>query len=70
MFDLNEQLAIYKFDLIHRCLSAKDKDLNYWEELREKMIMLNNLIKRTKDNAQINCTAEIEDIKKFILKTK
>ena len=48
MFDINEQLAIYKFDLIHRCINAKGKGSNYWKELREKLILVDSLIKRVK----------------------
>ena len=50
MFDINEQLAIYKFDLIHRCINAKGKGSNYWKELREKLILVDSLIKRVKTN--------------------
>ena len=70
MFDINEQLAIYKFDLIHRRLSAKGKDSNYWKELREKLALLNSLIKRIKADNTIECAKEISEIQDFIAKTR
>ncbi|MBQ2946764.1 MAG: hypothetical protein IJE04_02820 [Bacilli bacterium] len=70
MFDINEQLAIYKFDLIHRCLNAKSKDSSYWKELREKITLLNTLTKRVKADDTIVCTKEMSEIKDFIAKTR
>ena len=70
MFDINEQLAIYKFDLIKSCLSAKGKDSSYWKELREKLTTLESLIKRIKADNTIECTKEISEIKDFIAKTR
>ncbi len=70
MFDINEQLAIYKFDLIHRCINAKGKGSNYWKELREKLILVDSLIKRVKTNNSIECTKEISEIQDFIAKTR
>lgn len=70
MFNINEQLAVYKFDLIHRCLSAKDKDSNYWKELRDKLALLNVLIKRAKEDNTIECTKEMSEIEEFISKTR
>lgn len=70
MFDINEQLAIYKFDLIKRCFNAKGKDSSYWKELKEKLTTLDSLIKRAKADDSIECTKEISEIKEFIAKTR
>lgn len=70
MFDINEQLAIYKFDLIKRCLSGKGKDSSYWKELREKLTLLDSLIKRIKNDNSIECTKELSEIQNFIAKTR
>ena len=70
MFDINEQLAIYKFDLIKRCLNAKGKDSSYWKELREKLTTLESLIKRVKNDKTLECTKELAEIEDFIAKTR
>ena len=70
MFDINEQLAIYKFDLIHRCINSKGKGSNYWKELREKLILVDSLIKRVKNNSTLECTRELSEIQDFIAKTR
>ena len=70
MFDINEQLAIYKFDLIKRCLNGKGKDSSYWKELREKLTLLDSLIKRIKNDNSIECTKELSEIQNFIAKTR
>lgn len=70
MFDIQEQLAIYKFDLIKRCLNGKGKDSSYWKELREKLTLLDSLIKRIKNDNSIECTKELSEIQNFIAKTR
>lgn len=70
MFEITEQLAIYKFDLIKRCLNAKGKDSNYWKELREKLSTLEVLIKRIKADSTIECAKELSEIEDFIAKTR
>ena len=70
MFDIQEQLAIYKFDLIHRCINAKGKGSNYWKELKEKLILLDSVIRRVKVDKTIECTKELSEIQNFIAKTR
>lgn len=70
MFDIHEQLIIYKFDLIHKCINAKGKGANYWKELKKKLILVDSLIKKVKANNSIECTKEIAEIKDFITKTR
>lgn len=70
MYQLDDQLAIYKFNLINKFLNSKGKDAAYLKELRNKFILVNELIKRSKENNQINCSEELKEIKDFIAKTR
>ena len=70
MYQLDDQLAIYKFTLINRFLNSQGKDVAYLKELRNKFILVNELIKRRKENKQATCSDELKEIKDFIAKTR
>jgi len=66
-----KELVICKADLTSIILNKRNSlDINTLNEVRTKLLLINNLRKNLRENNDIDCQEQITDVKKYILTIK
>lgn len=70
MADLCNELAAYKFDLIKLFITNKKMTLEETKAVKETIVKINTLMEELKQNKNISCKNEMDQINEFVSKVK